>query len=112
MTSAYKTEQVVLDYWRSWQLQDWELMRRCLADDFRFDSAVMQFTSPDEIVEFCRQGPTWRKVFLIDSLFAAGQGALLYEGIDVNESRVRVAEFYKVANDCITELQLVMTVLE
>lgn len=112
MTSALRTEQVVLDYWKSWQVKNWGVMRQCLADDFRFDSAIMQFTSPEEIVDFCRQGPTWRKVFLIDAVFTAGHAALLYEGIDENESRVRVGEFFKVVDDRITELQLVMTVLE
>ena len=92
--SVRATKEVILAYWKSWQIKDWDMMKGSLADSLDFGGQVMP---RDAFVQFCQQGTPWQDVELIDSLFTADGGALIYEGTDSKDgTRIRVAEIVRV----------------
>lgn len=94
MTDPEASKKVILAYWKSWQDQDWDAMRAALAEDLVFGGQSM---TREQFIQFCQQGHPWRDVELLDSMFTAEGGALLYEGTDTgSETRVRVAEIVRV----------------
>lgn len=102
------TKELVLRYFNSWQHQDWETMRSCLADtlDFEGPDGQARAMPADEFTAFCSKGSPWREVELIDSMFADGHASLLYQGVDTkNDSKVRVGEFVTVEGGKIARLR-------
>ncbi len=92
-SNATAAKDVIMAYWRSWQDKDWDAMRRSLAPSLRFGEQTM---TAEQFVGFCQQGSAWTEVELIDSLFTADAGALLYEGTDSKSgNRVRVGEIVR-----------------
>ncbi|MEM6993615.1 MAG: hypothetical protein AAF721_24085 [Myxococcota bacterium] len=94
--TAAHAEAVILAYWKSWQTKDWDTMRGALADELDFGGHVM----PREgFVQMCQQGKAWDDVKLLDSIFTAEGGALIYEGTNTADGkRVRVAEIVRLSN--------------
>ncbi len=90
-----QTKDLVLNYFNSWQQQNWDQLRDCLAEHFSLDSLSMGFNNRDEFVEFCKNGPKWSDVKLLDSLFSDSQATLLYEGVTDTGHKIRVAEFLR-----------------
>ena len=69
-------------------------MSKSLADSLDFGGHTMP---REAFVQMCQQGSAWDNVELIDSLFTADGGALIYEGTDTKtEKRIRVAEIVRV----------------
>ena len=65
-----------------------------MADTLVFGGRPME---REQFVQFCQQGNAWNDVELLDSMFTAEGGALLYEGTDSGtEQRIRVAEIVRV----------------
>lgn len=92
--TTQRTKDVILAYWTSWQDQDWDRMRSSLADDLVFGDQSMK---REQFIQFCQQGNPWDDVELIDSIFTAEGGALVYEGTDRgSKERIRVAEIVRV----------------
>lgn len=80
-----------MNYWKSWQIPDWEAMRSCLADSIIFGG---QQLDAQECVLMCRSGNPWKDVQLLAEVFQENNGALLYEGTDsVTGQVMRVGEF-------------------
>jgi len=91
MSVRRDTRDVILRYWKSWQKQDWDELRDCLADEVRMGEHAV---SADAFTQMCRLGPPWRDVELLHSVFTDGHGSLLYEGTDTRTGRrIRVGEF-------------------
>ncbi len=94
MSTPQATKTIILGYWQSWQDKDWTALRNSLGDTFDMGGNAMP---ADAFVEFCRKGNPWKDVTLIDSMFTAEGGALIYEGTNTADgSRVRVAEIVRV----------------
>ncbi len=107
-----EVQTLVLDYFKSWQIRDWDLMERCLAPDFKFNAGVAKFDSAAPFLDMCRKGPDWESVNLIESVFTESMAALLYEGRSLpDNSNVRAAEIIKCEGGRIKEAQVVFTVL-
>ena len=88
------SKDVILAYWKSWQIKDWDLLEGSLADNLDFGGQPMP---RDAFLQMCKQGSPWKDVDLIDSLFTDDAGALIYEGTDTKSGeRVRVAEIVRV----------------
>lgn len=98
MSSTEATREIVMRYWKSWQDQDFQTMRACLADNCTFNLGAMKFDSADQMAKIVQEtGSPWTDVRLIDSVFNGPQGSLIYEGFDTGEKRiVRIAEFLHV----------------
>jgi hypothetical protein len=90
------TEELVMCYFQTWQNQEWERMRDCLSVNFKADGGQIQFHHRDQFIEFCKHGPSWKQVTLLDSLFQKTKAALLYEGTTAKGERIRVAEFLEI----------------
>ena len=100
MNQTKINEELILNYWKSWQVPDWSEMRSCLADQFSFGGLTMD---SDEFVAMCQAGNPWNNVQLLSSIFNEHGGALLYEGYDTGLERVvRVGEFITVQDNLIT----------
>ena len=101
------TKELVLRYFNSWQRQDWETMRACLADTIDFEGpGGAGPMSADDFTAMCSKGSPWRDVELIDSMFQDGHASLLYKGIDTkNDGKVRVGEFVTVENGEVVKLR-------
>lgn len=97
------TRELVLRYFGTWPRGDWEGMRACMADTIDFNG---QSHNADAFVAMCAKGARWERVELLDSIFADGKAALLYEGIDTGTgSRMRVGEFIRVADGKVRSVQ-------
>jgi hypothetical protein len=94
-----KTKEIVMTYFLTWQNKEWDKMRSCLSRDFKIDGGQIQFNSVDSFVEFCKNGPSWSHVVLLDSLFLENKAALLYEGITPVGEKIRVGEFLQLVNN-------------
>lgn len=95
------TKELVKKYFQSWQKQDWDQMRTCLSKDFSIDAGQIQFHSVDTFVDFCKSGPSWSQIKLLDALFLEKKAALLYEGVTPNGEKIRVGEFLEINNNLI-----------
>lgn len=87
---------LVLTYFQSWQNKEWDTLRNCLSKDFKIDAGKIQFNSVDMFIEFCKNGPSWSQVKLLDALFLEKKAALLYEGVTQKNEKVRIAEFLEI----------------
>ncbi|MDX1407559.1 MAG: hypothetical protein R3330_05480 [Saprospiraceae bacterium] len=97
------TKQLIMNYWRSWQIADWDLLRSSLHDQIHFGG---QAITADAFTEMCASGTPWRDVEMLDSVFTRDSGALLYEGTDTRTGhRIRVGEFVHVENGRIARMQ-------
>lgn len=92
------TKELVLSYFQSWQKQNWTQMQDCLTSDFILDSGMLQFKNREDFIEFCKEGPRWSQVHLIQSLFQEGQAAILYEGSSLDGHKLKVSEFLTIEN--------------
>jgi hypothetical protein len=87
---------IILTYFQAWQKKDWGQMRDLLAQDFKLDGGQIQFKDRDTFIAFCKNGPSWRDIKLLDALFLETKGALLYEGITPTGEKIRVGEFIEI----------------
>ncbi|MDX1691432.1 MAG: nuclear transport factor 2 family protein [Acidimicrobiia bacterium] len=101
------TDDLITRYWRSWQDQDWTVMRECLADSVRITDGRSQFTDPDDFVTMAGRGPEWGEIRMLRTEFGDDGGAILYEGENRSDGLlVRTAEFYRVEEGRITEIEI------
>jgi len=100
---------LIITYFQSWQTQDWDKMRACLNKKFHIDAGQLQFKSVDVFIEFCKNGPSWSQIRLLEALFLENKAALLYEGITPTKEKVRIAEFFDVTNNEIIKSQMTIT---
>jgi hypothetical protein len=101
-----KTKKLVLTYFQAWQNKEWDKMRLCLSKDFKIDGGPIQFSSVDRFIEFCKNGPNWSQVKLLESLFLEKKAALLYEGIAATGEKIRVGEFFELDGDKILSVKV------
>ncbi len=96
--SLSDNESLVTRYLHAWYSQDFEVMRRCLADDVRFDMGIgPSFDDADDLVEFCRAAPTFRDLTLLELLTQDDRVALVFDGIRADTgTRSRSALFVRV----------------
>lgn len=110
--SSADVKTLVLNYFTSWQIRDWELMERCLAPDFRFNSGTHQFDGAAAFLDMCRQGPDWESVDLLESVFTETHGVILYEGVSLlNRAKVRVSEIICCGDGAVQSVEVVFAVL-
>ena len=98
-----KSTEIVLTYFQAWQNKEWEIMRSCLSKDFKIDAGQIQFKSVDTFIEFCKNGPSWSQIKLLDALFLDNKAALLYEGVTPAGEKIRVGEFLEIENNKISQ---------
>jgi hypothetical protein len=94
-----KTKSLVLTYFKAWQNKDWDTIRSCVAKDFKIDGGQLQFQSIETFIEFCKTGPSWSQVRLLDSLFQENKAALLFEGTTPEGQKIRIGEFFEIKNE-------------
>jgi hypothetical protein len=94
---------LVMTYFQAWQNHAWDDMYDCLSTDFRMDGGQIQFPNRDAFIDFCKNGPSWKKAKLIDALFLENKAALLYEGITATGEKIRIAEFLTFNKNKITQ---------
>lgn len=92
------TKTIVISYFYTWQNKDWDKMSELLSKDFAADGGQLQFQNREHFIEFCKNGPSWKNVELIDSLFLENRAALLYQGITPASEKIRVAEFLQLCD--------------
>jgi hypothetical protein len=90
---------LALSYFQAWQTKEWDKMRACLSKDFKVDAGQIHFHSLDAFIEFCKNGPGWSNIQLLDALFLENKAALLYEGLTPTGEKIRVGEFLEVAEN-------------
>lgn len=98
MLETCSTREIVLNYFYSWQKQDWEAMRNCVTENYYADIGNIQLSSLDHVIEMCKNGVYMEKLELLESLFLNDKASLLYEGKMSGGQRVRVAEFFYIQN--------------
>ena len=93
-------QELVLKFWNSWQHPaDWDEMRSCLADEYKFDAGIFQCEHADQAVAIAQMGNPWKEVKLLDLVSSNDQVVIVYQGTDtVSGIQFRVSEFLKVAN--------------
>lgn len=97
MNATERTRSLVMKYFESWPRGDYETMRACLADRIDFDIGFARFQDADAMKKAAEEGPRWRDVTLLASLFHGERGTLFYTGVDSGtDKRMRVAEFITV----------------
>ncbi len=91
-------ESLVMRYFQAWYSRDFETMRRCMTSDVRFDMGrAPSFGSAEELIEYCKQLPTFRDVTLLENVVHDERAALLFEGIVAeSEVRARAAVFMRI----------------
>jgi len=96
-----KAEDVIMTYWKSWQNHaDWENTRKWMVDDFGFDAGAFTTDTADQLVAMMKQGNPWTDIVLLECMFEADRGVLLYEGTDsVTGKRFRISEWLTVEGD-------------
>jgi hypothetical protein len=105
-------EDLIVRYWLSWQQGDWEAMRACLADAVKINDGHNTFTDADSFVAMAAAGPEWGDVDMVCAQFGTDEAAILYEGDNVSDGvRVRTAEFYRVVDDAIVEIEINWSVI-
>lgn len=104
-----KTKELVLTYFQAWEMRDWEKMRSCLSSNFKIDGGQIQFKSIEDFIAFCKSGPSWSKITLLDVLFLDTKAALLYEGMTPTGEKIRVGEFLTIDQNKIIHSKMALS---
>jgi hypothetical protein len=109
-----ESESLVMRYFHAWHSHDFEAMRRCLADDVRFDMGrAPSFSNADDFADFCRRSPGMRDVTLLEAIVTDDRAALLFEGVrDDSGARSRSAAFMRILHGKIRLVSVATTLLD
>jgi hypothetical protein len=107
-------KQVVTRYHNAWTNGDLEAARACLAEDLDFQGSIDSFRRADDfILALTMFHKMLKGVSLIQSFFAEGGAALLYDCDTMTPAGVlRTAEFFTVTNGKIQSIRLVFDATE
>ena len=106
--------ELIETYHKAWTTGDFDIARRCLADDLDFKGSIDAFRKADDFVGALKgfQGML-RGVTLIKSFFDQDGAALLYDCDSATPAGViRTAEFFSTKNGKISEIRLVFDASE
>jgi hypothetical protein len=108
------TKQVVTGYHEAWTRGDMNTARSFLADDLDFQGSLDRFSKADEFIGALTMFQKMLKgVNLLQSLFAEGEAALLYDCDTMTPvGMLRTAEFFTVKGGKITSIRLVFDATE
>jgi len=107
-------KKIVTKYHNAWTSGDLEAARACLAEDLDFQGSIDSFCRADDFIAALTMFHKMLKgVSLIQSFFAKGGAALLYDCDTMTPAGVlRTAEFFTVANGKIQSIRLVFDATE
>ena len=101
------TQALILDYFQSWQVGDFELFANTLADDVEL-RGTFSVSGKTQLVAAVEAGNPWEDVTLIDSSFDATGGTIVYTATDkTNGKPQQVAELIRVVDGKISEVTIV-----
>lgn len=103
------TKELVLKYVEAWQKRDWNLLHSCLSSHYKMDGGQIQMPSPDTLIAFCKDGPSWSKVKLLELVSENDKAALLYEAVTPTGEKIRIGEFLTIHQNKITYSTLVLS---
>lgn len=104
-----KTKELVLNYFKAFQMKDWEQLRSCLDTNFQVDGGQLQFPSIEVFFAFCQNGPCWSPTQLLDAVFVNNQAALLYEAKTPKGEKMRIGEFLTIVDNKIRHSKIIIS---
>ena len=104
-TATDEVEALIMEYWLSWQRDDFEAFRATLADDVRVDLGFAKVEGADAVTAISQAGHPFRDVELVAADFHPGGGTIVYTAIDdVTDQPLRMSELVTVSDGLITEV--------